>query len=117
MNNRQIKELKHLINIGDIDVLKEHYQVYQQNKYDYQYQNDATLFQQLFTHACQKRKFEIAKWLYSLYQQLDFATQIAIRHTFNYCHATMDRKKHPHFKRWLNQIVQTHRQRLTPQPA
>lgn len=62
MNNREIRELKNLITFGNLYELKARFNEYVKTRKEYQ--NDINIFQQLFTHSCINRQFNIAKWLY-----------------------------------------------------
>lgn len=115
MNNTLINTAKEFVNMGDIYSLKKFYkEEYHQTNKENGYHNNEYFWKTIFTHACVKRQLHIAKWLYEIYmKEFDQMTQCALRHTFNYCHATMDGKRHPHFKSWLHKIVMENRQKFS----
>ena len=95
MNKNLVSEGKTFINNHNIDGLSSHYgymkELNQTNEYNC---NDQYIFQQLFTHACLKKKKNIIIFLIRLYFEIfDEFTQIALKHSFVYAKYTIKNDK------------------------
>ncbi len=78
-----IREIKDVINKGNIDELKELWENYQNTDF-----NDIIawdyVFQKVYLHACLKKKVDMVQWLELLFSQFNEIHKIALRHTLIY---------------------------------
>lgn len=78
-----IHEIKEIIGSGDLTMLQEIWQDYQETDFGRELAWEY-IFQKLYIHAALKKKKHICEWLDTLYVQLDPIQQIGIRHTMLY---------------------------------
>jgi hypothetical protein len=78
-----IREIKELINKGDLNSLKELWINYQKIDFEIPIAWDY-IFQKVYIHSCLKKQIIIVKWLESLFPLLNDIHKIAIRHTLIY---------------------------------
>jgi hypothetical protein len=78
-----IKDIKDIINKGNLNELKELWETYQNTDFDGIIAWDY-VFQKVYLHACLKKKIEIVNWLELLFNQFNDIHKIAIRHTLTY---------------------------------
>ena len=82
MDKEIISNCKKFIQDNDIDALKEYsIELVSLNQ---EYGNWEYIFQQVYLHACLKKRKDVAEWLTSLYNEFDPIDQIALRQTFAY---------------------------------
>jgi len=92
-DDEKIRIGKHHIDIDEFDLLEQYSQYI-----------NPFVFQQLFSYACIKGKFECAKVLYNkVYKQFSIVDKIGLRPIFaHYKHIVKDSE----MKKWLNEIFQ-----------
>lgn len=84
MDTRIIADCKEHINTGNLVALQALYKELVAAEWDYQ-PDWGTILQQVYIHACLKKKPAIAAWLEQLFHtQLDPVTKIAHRQMFSY---------------------------------
>ena len=103
MNKDHIRTIKQMIQYGDVWGLKEYWNDLDNNSKEYE--NYAYLFRVFFTHACLYNQLECAKWLYTLWEQFNEVTQIALRQMFNYCHHLSQKHKDKRLANWIKEII------------
>ena len=85
MEDAIIRELKPLIDNGNLDSIKTQWREFQEEtEFDRPVAWDY-VFQKIYIHACLKKQSDIAKWLEEdIFKLFNPIIQVAIRHTFNY---------------------------------
>jgi hypothetical protein len=83
MEQHIVRELKLLINNGDLAGLKEHWAEYQETDFGQEIAWDY-VFQKVYLHACLKKKLVIINWFMELYTLFNPIVQIAMKHVFLY---------------------------------
>ena len=74
---------KSYVTDGNLAGLQAYYSEIQSMEYEYN-PNWQYIYQQVYLHACLKKKRDIAEWLTSIFPSFDPVSQIALRQVFPY---------------------------------
>jgi hypothetical protein len=83
MNKELVSNCKSYVTEGNLAGLQEYYSEIQSMEYEYD-PNWQYIYQQVYLHACLKKKRDIADWLTSIFSNFDPVSQIALRQVFPY---------------------------------
>jgi hypothetical protein len=91
-----VDDIKKLIDKGDIEALKDYYQMILLSDLEVAPQWDY-IYQKCYLHACLKHQHVIADWFRQMFNQLDTISQIALKQIFAYGNY-LERKNNPYLK-------------------
>jgi len=83
MNKALVSACKSYVTEGNLAGLQAYYSEIQSMEYEYN-PNWQYIYQQVYLHACLKKKRDIADWLTSIFLNFDLVSQIALRQVFPY---------------------------------
>jgi len=83
MNKELVSNCKSYVTEGNLAGLQSYYSEIQSMEYEYN-PNWQFIYQQVYLHACLKKKKDIADWLTSIFPSFDPVSQIALRQVFPY---------------------------------
>ena len=83
MNKILVSTCKSYVTEGNLEGLQAYYSEIQSMEYEYN-PNWQYIYQQVYLHACLKKKRDIADWLTSIFPSFDPVSQIALRQVFPY---------------------------------
>lgn len=84
MNNAIVLDCKSFVNAGDLKGLQQYYETMIHTDYSGYSPNWQYIYQQVYLHACLKKKLDIVNWLSTLFGTFDTVAQIALRQMFPY---------------------------------